>query len=251
MPADLRPLKVAQATTQLLRAKHLKQQPAWLAAVVRTPPATDFVRKPLPRFEGEEGVTRAPLPSSSRLRKAKLYRASRITYAEDRLRRRFFKDHPWELARPINLVENDGADHAHCDWSRLQQPGRPLTGESVVQHQHWLMKEGGIDEETAYRTAVKEFSRLRMREAVERKIAVEEALTFDARFYKTELELGIEHEDAVLRRWVAKVKAARQLINPQMMVEDTDEAEAEAGAAGTGAGAVDGAGADKDSASLP
>jgi small subunit ribosomal protein S23 len=33
------------------------------------------------------------------------------------------------LARPRIVLENDGKDAQKCDWSRIQQPGRPLTGE--------------------------------------------------------------------------------------------------------------------------
>ena len=45
------------------------------------------------------------------------------------LRREFFKDHPWELARPRILLEDDGKDSQKTDWSRIQQKEKALSGE--------------------------------------------------------------------------------------------------------------------------
>lgn len=219
MPADLRPLRVAQATSQLLKAKHLKQQPAWLPAVSRIPPSTDLARRKVPEVDDTLSSTSAAASLQRRRQqrsKARLFTPREIRYVEDKLRQRFFRDRPWELARPVLLVENDGADHARYDWSKLVQVGRPLTGESVVQHQLWLMTKQTppMDEHAAYAKATKEFERLRMEEAVERKIAVEEALTFGATFGKTDLEVGFELENKVLEGWREKVIASRALSSP-------------------------------------
>ena len=58
-----------------------------------------------------------------------MFKPQLIEYEEDRLRREFYGDHPWELARPRVVLENDGKDGQRCDWSRIQQLGRPLNGE--------------------------------------------------------------------------------------------------------------------------
>lgn len=58
-----------------------------------------------------------------------MFKPQPIEYEEDRLRREFYKDHPWELARPRVVLENDGRDGQTGDWSRIQQLGKPLTGE--------------------------------------------------------------------------------------------------------------------------
>lgn len=64
------------------------------------------------------------------MRKAsRMFQPQRITLEEDRLRRDFFGDHPWELARPRVLLENDGKDYQRWDWSLKQQAGRPVNGE--------------------------------------------------------------------------------------------------------------------------
>lgn len=52
-----------------------------------------------------------------------------MMYEEDQLRMQFFKDHPWELARPRILVEDDGRDGERWDWSLVYQEGRPCNGE--------------------------------------------------------------------------------------------------------------------------
>lgn len=61
----------------------------------------------------------------------KTERPRKIVYPEDRLRRRFYEDHPWELRRPRCLIESTG-DGTQRDWSSLLQKGRSisdLTGE--------------------------------------------------------------------------------------------------------------------------
>jgi len=95
--------------------------PPWLAVLESIPPAEILTR---------------PIPVQHRLADPKMkkprntYRPQEITYEEDELRQRFFRDHPWELARPRVMVEFDGKDARRYDWSRgLRQPGIPLTGE--------------------------------------------------------------------------------------------------------------------------
>lgn len=61
-----------------------------------------------------------------------MFKPQAIVYEEDRLRLQFYGDHPWELARPRVVLENDGKDGQKCDWSRIQQPGRQLNGERWV-----------------------------------------------------------------------------------------------------------------------
>lgn len=40
-----------------------------------------------------------------------------LTYEEDKLRWEYFNDHPWELARPRVVLENDGRDAQMWDWA--------------------------------------------------------------------------------------------------------------------------------------
>lgn len=63
---------------------------------------------------------------------SKLFQPTKITYEEDKLRKSFFADHPWELARPRLVLENDGRDAEKDDWSKIAQPHRRLSGEKSV-----------------------------------------------------------------------------------------------------------------------
>jgi len=52
-----------------------------------------------------------------------------VTYEEDMLRQEFFKDHPWELARPRMLIEEDGMDSYKTNWEEIKQSEKALSGE--------------------------------------------------------------------------------------------------------------------------
>lgn len=96
--------------------------PVWLKVIERIPPSEILTRpKPIPH--------RAPNPWQRNQRN--IFKPQHITYPEDELRYNFFKDHPWELARPRVVVELDGKDSRYVDWSKgLRQEGVPVTGES-------------------------------------------------------------------------------------------------------------------------
>lgn len=108
----------AAATTNLR-----EEPPVWLKVLERYPPAEILTRpKPTPH--------RDPDPRR-RVVSRNIFKPQRITYPEDELRRTFFRDHPWELARPRIAVELDGKDAQLVDWGRgLNQPGMQVTGES-------------------------------------------------------------------------------------------------------------------------
>lgn len=91
----------------------------------QVPPSETLIRTPPVRHSA------APASTTGKPKKLRnLYRPQRIVHPEDRLRTTFFKDHPWELARPRILVESDGKDYQRVDWSKgLRQPGVQLTGE--------------------------------------------------------------------------------------------------------------------------
>ncbi len=62
-----------------------------------------------------------------------MFKPQKIVYPEDELRNQFFRDHPWELARPRIVVENDGKDYRRVDWSKgIVQKGKKVDGERFV-----------------------------------------------------------------------------------------------------------------------
>lgn len=97
--------------------------PVWLRTIERIPPSELLTRpNPTPHHDPDP---RRRLPSK------KFFKPQRIEFPEDELRRNFFRDHPWELARPRIAVELDGKDAWYVDWGAgIKQPGMQVTGES-------------------------------------------------------------------------------------------------------------------------
>ena len=119
---DFRPHQVHQAVTQLLATEKLKHTPPWYHVVGNIPPTQTLVRtQPIQHREPNR---------RSRVRKpSKLFQPQKIFYEEDSLRKEFFSDHPWELARPRVVLENDGKDAQRNNWSHIRPQGRQLDGE--------------------------------------------------------------------------------------------------------------------------
>lgn len=195
---DFTPLRVREATKRLFDSHKISVMPPWYHAVSDIPPAQTLTRPVMraPRVKGHKKPSRMfqPMP---------------IVYPEDRLRSEFFGDHPWELARPRVILENDGKDGEKWDWSRIVQPGKRLDGESVVQRQMYLMEHSNLTKEAAYDQARREFYHYRHLEDVERRIAKEEALYTGAYFGKGALEVGMGLEDGAYENW--KAWAAKQI----------------------------------------
>jgi len=99
--------------------------PAWFKAVQMVQPSETLTR-PYP-------IQHSP-PDARGRRPRQLYKPTKIVFPEDELRQTFYRDHPWELARPMSLVELHGTDARYRDWSKgVRQPGMQLTGEWCVQ----------------------------------------------------------------------------------------------------------------------
>lgn len=95
--------------------------PAWLKAVEAVPPS-EILTRPY--------ALQHVNPNSKATKPRRLYQPTRIVYPEDKLRKEFYRDHPWELARPRIIMELDGEDYKYLDWSKgLRQRGMPLSGE--------------------------------------------------------------------------------------------------------------------------
>ncbi|KAL4798882.1 mitochondrial ribosomal protein S25 [Aspergillus venezuelensis] len=146
-----------------------------------------------------------------------------IRYEEDQLRREFFKDHPWELARPRILVESTGKDSVNYNWERMQQPGKKLDGESVVQRQLWLLNNvPDMTKSTAYDIARREFYRLRLQEDIERRVAAEEAEATGANFGPTYLEIGMELENQQHEVWKTWARTEAQIVDQSSSADSAE-----------------------------
>lgn len=113
------PLAVAKQVNRLLNVGLLKHEPVWYQPVLNTPPMTDFARKPAQTHQTRSWNRENDIREIQKIHQGvELY-----------LRKKFYKEHPWELARPRVVVEEDGADYVRQDWSRMEQNGKPLDGE--------------------------------------------------------------------------------------------------------------------------
>ncbi len=124
---QIRPARVLQSVQEELKRNVMGStktyKPPWLNIVSSVPPSETLIR-PIPAQHTE-------FSGSKKIKKPRnIYRPQKIVYLEDTLRAAFYKDHPWELARPRVILESDGRDSQHCDWSKgVRQPGIALTGE--------------------------------------------------------------------------------------------------------------------------
>jgi small subunit ribosomal protein S23 len=222
---NLTPLRVRRRALANLETRRTKIQPVWLDIVAEIPPAQVLVR-PLPtehplfeirqKTRHPDNTTQPRQPETytsiedrriprhkSKRKPSRMFSPIQIRYEEDALRKRFFADHPWELARPRVALETSGNSHAHADWSTgLIQPNIPLSGESVVQRQlHLLQTVPDMTVSDAYDMARKEFYTLRRQEDVQRRIAVEEARATGAYFGKDLLQWSMDVEDQQYDDW--------------------------------------------------
>lgn len=119
---DLRPLRVYQTATRIVQTHKGSAPPPWYDVVGAIPPSQPLVRPILKTY---------PIHFSKKGRRkpSKLFKPQKIVYFEDVLREEFYRDHPWELARPKVVLEDDGRDAARWDWSKIEQPGKKLDGE--------------------------------------------------------------------------------------------------------------------------
>ncbi|KAG5463479.1 MAG: mitochondrial ribosomal protein S25-domain-containing protein [Olpidium bornovanus] len=135
-----------------------------------------------------------------------------IEYPEDELRRQFYENHPFELLRPSTMVEKDGLNVR--DWSRLDGGvDAPLTGESVINHQHYLTRAEKMSPPEAYHRVVSELYKSRAREEVAIRVAEEQAIHHGAITnpgnYNT-LDDALQNEDIAIKESYAYMDTIAQ-----------------------------------------
>ncbi|CAK1362686.1 37S ribosomal protein S25, mitochondrial [Cercospora beticola] len=212
---------VQKTASQLLHVNRIPAPPPWYQAIANTPPSTRLTRPPLQR-------SNAPNKKSNR-KSSRLFKPLSIKYTEDQLRWEYFNDHPWELARPRVVLEDNGRDREVYDWSipldySLRRPrvgardefgrgtaeweevmkvqgSRPINGEAVVQRWQYLLTHTEMTQAAAYDQARKELYRYRHHREVEARVAREEAQATGAYFGLGPLEVGDLLEDKAFEDW--------------------------------------------------
>lgn len=171
------PILVHKQISAQLQAGLLKQPPRAYPALVNYPP------NPTP--------TQDPYSNP----KHKNLQAIKFTI-RDRLRRAFFRDHPFEAYRPISLVEESPQqvisklhhDLSSCD--RLDQISCKPSAEDCIAFAETLYSNKGYNLNQAYKIAVSELRTLRFEDQIRASFARQEA-----EYYHHESTLG-ENEEA-------------------------------------------------------
>jgi small subunit ribosomal protein S23 len=211
--------QVLQRTSEYLSSGLVQNQPAWYKALAFNPPKHSFLKKVRPEIlkqtKSEElstindineknlngyYITRVKTAKKNQIKN--LLNSQNLHFIEDDLRLLFYKQHPWELANPKNLVENEyNLGNKNCDWSNLRQFSKKLDGESVVQRTLYLMEIENKSLLDSYEQAKFEYYQLKIEDEAEMNIAREESEMLGAVYPKTVIEEGFEKESEVLAKW--------------------------------------------------
>ncbi|RLV94589.1 37S ribosomal protein S25 mitochondrial [Spathaspora sp. JA1] len=215
---------IIERTSHFLKLGVQKNQPAWYQVVLENPPITDLVKQPkkLDKSDTAKHTTEDQVKSNVhetyktrlttselKLKNTDAFRIPKLKFFEDELRDVFYKQHPWEFARPKTLIETKGDDNSKCDWKNMLQLNKPLDGESVVQRTIYILNNETLEEGQkyslfeAYDKARFEYYKLRMREEMESHVAREEATMYGAIFPESQTRLGqnIKNEQEYIDVW--------------------------------------------------
>ncbi|KAI9298627.1 hypothetical protein K502DRAFT_327238 [Neoconidiobolus thromboides FSU 785] len=196
-------------TKDMVKGK-LISEPKWLKAAEKFPNSTSFVRSPstftidaaLP-FETDfkkinkivQFSSNNALKGKATLKKTKFVSPipPKIVYPEDELRKEFFKDHPFELVRPVSLVEKDGTPGE--SWAKLlsEDKSKKVSSEDVIKFQLYLMTQG-ITKNEAYEIATRELTKHRIAEEYEEEMAINQAKKLGVKLSKDAVQQGLEQE---------------------------------------------------------
>lgn len=129
------PTQVPAAVSRLLQSTALPTPPVWLSPVLSHPPPIVPARQTplrsplandLPPSLTRQKELRTKSHKMSHLKEPKP-RPKEIVYEEDRIRRQFFKDFPFEALRPVSLVEGihvgEESRVSGAKWTSLDQKG--------------------------------------------------------------------------------------------------------------------------------
>ncbi|CAG8643910.1 18617_t:CDS:2, partial [Acaulospora morrowiae] len=168
-----------------------KTPPVWYPVMKAYPPGPSILRSPL---QFQKTSLRENNKRKVKHLKTKVSKPQPIEFPEDKLRRRFYKDHPYELLRPQVLIENESPIEDEILLDNIH-PSR-VNGESVIKYQLHLISKG-VEEHKAYEQACNKFYAIRAKQEVAERVAEEQALAFGAKRPLSQVEkaLWLEHEN--------------------------------------------------------
>lgn len=226
-------VNVLERTSNYLKSGVLSKQPAWFTVIGQHPPSKSFLREPKDlklkqSYKFSDAYDRkkpnAPIykTRASQDSGRNIFKPQKLTFVEDSLRSLFYEQHPWELARPKILLENNGDNEAETDWSSIRQLSKPLDGESVVQRTLYLLNQEGSEYtlESAYDQARFEFYRIRIEQEIQQQVSEEENRMYGAVYSTSALNHGVQKEQSIIDEWKEKAVEISQIqqsrnANPQ------------------------------------
>jgi small subunit ribosomal protein S23 len=126
---DFRAQRVHHTIDRLIETQRIKHRPSWSQIVHEVPPPA-LLTRPIQRDASWAGSKQ---PAKRGRKPSKMFQPLHIPYPEESLRKDFFGDHPWELARPKVVLEDGGDERKGWDWSKgIRQPGKRIDGERLV-----------------------------------------------------------------------------------------------------------------------
>ncbi|WFD25162.1 hypothetical protein MNAN1_000128 [Malassezia nana] len=228
--------------SRLLQGGYMKEPPAWYEATLRHPPLVppphQTRQRPdddLPRMRQSAALRQphdkaAAIGGRSKLNSRKKIRSQMpplrpqpIVYEADRIRRQFFRDHPWESKRPQTLAEMDytlettqepeipvGTWPELSMWSRIHP-----SVEDVIQCTLKTREVGGVSLSDAYRRTIASYHAIQAERELRLRYANLEARSLGADMGPSETERGFMKEARELDKWAASSTAASTLGNTQ------------------------------------
>ncbi len=221
--------QVLERTSQYLDSGLMTKQPSWYKVLAYHPPMfnnTKTVKIQLLKKIKEEEDTRyneiLNVDKRNGFYKTRLtpkqmnkdfLKPEKLRFVEDDIRSLFYKQHPWELADPKVLNENErNLNIGKLDWSTMKQYTKKLDGESVVQRTLYLVKVENMPLYNAYEQSKYEYYRLKIADETESSVTAEQSEMFGAVYNKSAIEYGFDKEMAVLSKWKKDAIALTKVI---------------------------------------
>lgn len=193
--------QVSQLISRQLRGGLLKSSPVAFQTLVNHPPTPLPSRAPVQRsaldtpssrglswnFEDELDGNTKRFDTRTERRKGPKLGPQPIVYLEDRVRERFYNDHPWETLNPKMLVEGETiVDRSLSDINAtdLTAWGRNPGPEDVVACVVHLHRHHGLSLSQAYHNTLSTYYALRAEHEHASRIALFEAKAYGATFAK-------------------------------------------------------------------